>query len=67
MSAKIRNTFSVAMFAVTATTSAALAPGTERIWMHRQDRLNATPAKAYRIDGSRVGRKKANYEVKVGR
>lgn len=41
--------------------------GPERIWMHRQDRLNATPAKAYRIDGSQVGRKKANYEVKVGR
>ena len=41
--------------------------GPERIWMHRQDRLNATPAKAYRVDGSLIGRRKANYEVKVGR
>ena len=41
--------------------------GTERIWMHRQDRLNATPAKAYRVGGSLIGRRKANYEVKVGR
>ena len=42
-------------------------PGTDRIWTQRQDRLNVTPAKAYRIDGSRVGGKRANYEVKVGR
>ena len=41
--------------------------GTDRIWMQRQERLNATPAKAYRVDGSLIGRRKANYEVKVGR
>ena len=45
--------------------------GTDRIWMQRQDRAGSTPAgmtpaKAYRIDGSRIGEKKANYEVKVG-
>lgn len=67
MSAKIRYTFSAAIFAVAATTSAALAPGTDRIGAQRQDRLNATPAKAYRVDGSLIGRRKANYEVKVGR
>ena len=48
------------------------APGTDRIGAQRQNRADAaptgmTPTKAYRIDGSQVGRKKANYEVKVGR
>ena len=30
-------------------------------------RANAAPARKFRIDGSRVGEKKANYEMKVGR
>ncbi len=46
--------------------------GTDRIWTQRQDRAGntpagMTPAKVFRIDGSRVGEMKANYEVKVER
>ena len=53
--------------------------GTNRIWAQRQDRLmqwqyragitpaRTAPAKMFRINGSRLGEKKANYEVKVGR
>jgi len=47
--------------------------GTDRIWTQRQDRFiqwqyhsDATPAREFRINGSRIGEKKANYEVKVG-
>ena len=47
--------------------------GTDRIWMQRQERLmqwqyrsDVAPAREFRINGSRIGEKKANYEVKVG-
>ena len=59
--------FTVSTDSIAVTANAPDTSGTERIWMHRQDRLNATPAKAYRVDGSLIGRRKANYEVKVGR
>ena len=41
--------------------------GPEGIVMQRPNRMNATPAKAYRIDGTAAGSKKAYYEVKVWR
>ena len=53
--------------------------GTERIWTQQQNRFmqwqyragitpaRTAPAKMFRINGSRLGEKKANYEVKVGR
>ena len=53
--------------------------GTERIWTQQQDRFTqwqyragmtpagTAPAKTFRINGSRLGNKQANYEVKVGR
>ena len=59
--------FTVSTDSIAVTANAPDTSGTERIWMHRQDRLNVTPAKAYRVDGSLIGRRKANYEVKVGR
>lgn len=59
--------FTVSTDSIAVTANAPDTSGTERIWMHRQDRLNVTPAKAYRVGGSLIGRRKANYEVKVGR
>ena len=53
--------------------------GTDRIWTQQQDHFmqwqyragitpaRTAPAKMFRINGSRLGEKKANYEVKVGR
>lgn len=64
--------FTVSTDSIAVTANAPDTSGTERIWMHRQNRADAaptgmTPTKAYRIDGRQVGRRKANYEVKVGR
>ena len=61
--------FTVSTDSIAVTKGAAENGETERIfkqWQYRARptfRADATPAKTYRIDGSRVGEKKANYEV----
>ena len=64
--------FTVSTDSIAVTANAPDTSGTERIGAQRQNRADAaptgmTPTKAYRIDGRQVGRRKANYEVKVGR
>ena len=64
--------FAVSTDSIAVTANAPDTSSTDRIWTPRQNRAGSaptemTPTKAYRINGSRVGEKKANYEVKVGR
>lgn len=64
--------FAVSTDSIAVTANAPDTSATDRIFKQRQNRAEVTPigiapAKAYRIDGTTIGKKKANYEVKVGR